>query len=91
MTIRPEDLVKILDTSWKRNAACSDIDYTYFFIPRYAEKVKDKFCADCPVKPSCLEYSLLTDSFGIWGGMTDIEREKKYSEIFRDSMREDYS
>lgn len=31
-------------------------------------------CAECGVSEECLEYSLLHEPFGIWGGKTERER-----------------
>ena len=31
-------------------------------------------CAECEVSEECLEYSLLHEPFGIWGGKTERER-----------------
>jgi WhiB family redox-sensing transcriptional regulator len=34
-----------------------------------------KFCSDCPVQEKCLDYALLAEPHGIWGGTTEEERE----------------
>lgn len=31
-------------------------------------------CARCPIWSSCLSYALEHESYGVWGGMTSIER-----------------
>jgi WhiB family redox-sensing transcriptional regulator len=31
-------------------------------------------CIGCPVRQECLEYSLIWEPFGIWGGHTEQER-----------------
>ena len=33
-------------------------------------------CNECPIRMSCLEYSLEWEPFGIWGGLTEGHREK---------------
>lgn len=32
-------------------------------------------CGECPIKEPCLSYALRNEGFGIWGGMTERERE----------------
>lgn len=33
-------------------------------------------CRDCPVMGECLDYALEHEAYGIWGGMTEQERER---------------
>jgi hypothetical protein len=33
-------------------------------------------CEGCPVQAACLNYGLKTDSQGIWGGLTELERQQ---------------
>lgn len=35
-----------------------------------------QICGDCHIKVECLAYSLYHEMFGIWGGMTEGERQK---------------
>jgi WhiB family transcriptional regulator, redox-sensing transcriptional regulator len=35
-----------------------------------------KICADCEVSEACLQFALVTDAEGIWGGTTRQQREK---------------
>lgn len=36
-----------------------------------------RFCDECPVKNLCGEYAILANEpFGIWGGLTPLERKK---------------
>lgn len=35
-----------------------------------------KNCIDCPVKSECLEYAILYNEHGVWGGTTEIERDR---------------
>lgn len=87
----PEYSTMALDTTWKLRAACKDaIEASIFFDPNLAREAK-KFCNGCPVRPDCLEYALLTEQYGIWGGMSDRERNKEFPLYIRDSMREDYT
>lgn len=35
-----------------------------------------KICASCPIREMCLDWALLTQSAGVWGGLTPSERIK---------------
>lgn len=35
-----------------------------------------KICSDCPIKDLCLDWALLTQVSGVWGGLTPLERKK---------------
>jgi WhiB family redox-sensing transcriptional regulator len=76
------------DTSWQEHAACSGVGQEMFFDGRSISG--KRYCANCPVKGDCLDWSLLTDQrFGIWGGYSTKERDKRYSQAVREAMRED--
>lgn len=65
-------------------AACSGDMGALFYPPVRSERrsVKaarelraKKVCATCPVRVECLEQALdVGERYGIWGGLTDIER-----------------
>lgn len=38
-------------------------------------KMAISICRQCPVRQECLSYALRNEGFGIWGGMTERERE----------------
>lgn len=64
--------------TWERRAACRGMTHVYF--PRNgSEKRAKAICATCPVQPECrqlaLELSHVVTLHGIWGGMTQRERE----------------
>lgn len=42
-------------------------------------------CQGCPVRAECLEYAVLWDCVGIWGGMTTKERIRHSREPLRDA------
>src|SRR5207249_7912786 len=45
------------------------------------EAVAKRVCAECPVRQQCLEHALaLPEQFGIWGGLTELERADERSE-----------
>jgi WhiB family redox-sensing transcriptional regulator len=68
----------MMNATWKAKGACHGMDPNIFF----PEKEKDSgeaiaICRPCPVRPICLEYAIehrVKD--GVWGGMTDKERQK---------------
>ncbi|MFM1783855.1 MAG: hypothetical protein RLZZ579_132 [Actinomycetota bacterium] len=35
-----------------------------------------KVCFDCPIQQLCLDWALLTQDSGVWGGLTPAERKK---------------
>jgi WhiB family redox-sensing transcriptional regulator len=67
--------------SWQLHAACRDADPDLFF-PLAREdsetlaqiEVAKTYCRTCLVIQECLSYALAHGSVGIWGGMTDAER-----------------
>lgn len=72
------------DAEWREEAACLAYPAVVFFglddtespVERRAREEKAKrICHTCPVLQPCLEYALATrEQYGIWGGMTEIER-----------------
>lgn len=66
---------------------CSSVDPELFFPQEsepYPGKIVSKYtdiaaakriCADCPIKLQCLEYGLKNAEIGIWGGLTESQRE----------------
>ena len=62
---------------WHHDAACKDADTDLFFIDRgRTSKAAKAYCAECPVSGECLDWSLSQSEtvFGVWGGMTLVER-----------------
>ena len=66
----------LLPGNWIREAACATADPDLFFPEdsRSPATEAKEFCARCPVRPECLEYSLAAEEFGVWGGLTEKER-----------------
>lgn len=80
-------------SAWQRQASCRNSDGAIFFLDepsKYSKKEYRNFCGSCPVKALCLEEALVYNYSGIWGGLTDKERNFKYSESFVSALREDY-
>lgn len=38
-------------------------------------------CQTCPVRKECLDYSLLHEPYGIWGGLSEQDRERKRRQL----------
>lgn len=66
---------------WWPLASCLGVDWKIFWpelISDFderddARKQAKKICASCPVAQECLDFGI-REPFGIWGGMTAIER-----------------
>lgn len=79
---------------WQKNALCAGIDSSIFFNDEDKNHNNDKdtykgICGRCPVRGECLEYALLYNMSGIWGGMTEKERFKLYSRDYLSILRDD--
>lgn len=69
-------------------AACSEIDPELFFpqdgedlpngrsvAPTYKNLAAARaICDSCELKARCLEYALRNDEYGVWGGLTEMQR-----------------
>jgi len=73
---------------WQDEAKCANIDVEKFF-ERATEKEAKRFCATCPVQGDCLQYALVYDMYGVWGGMSYKERKRKFPSDYRQALRED--
>lgn len=65
---------------WQKQARCAEVDPVIFF-PEKGEKTADakRVCFSCEVRLECLQYSLdMNERFGIWGGLTELDRIKLY-------------
>ena len=67
------------DWSWQDRALCKG-EKTSAWFPGYAGEsytaAAKRFCAACPVRRPCLEFALVHDEFGVWGGLTEGERRR---------------
>jgi len=72
-----------LDRDWQHRALCRGTDTDMFFSPEgergnvraRRERAAKQICQDCPVLADCRAYALTaTESYGIWGGMSETER-----------------
>ena len=73
---------------WQDEAKCRNLDTEQFFAKADTKEAK-KFCATCPVQSDCLEYALVYDLYGVWGGTSDADRKRKYSKDYREFLRDD--
>jgi WhiB family redox-sensing transcriptional regulator len=67
--------------AWQRRGNCADPDVpTWLFFPSRGDRKTLEaalaVCAGCAVRAECLSYGLQTGSAGIWGGTTEIERQR---------------
>jgi WhiB family redox-sensing transcriptional regulator len=73
---------------WQDEAECRGINTdTFFDDVRQAKKI----CSGCPVLGDCLQYALIYNLSGVWGGTTDKERSripKIEVEMLRDDAEE---
>jgi hypothetical protein len=56
--------------------------------PLFVGKKAADYCAQCPVRAICEEFSVLHDAEGIWGNMTDRQRNRSYPKEERFEMRD---
>ena len=68
---------------WQLHAECRGMDSAVFFSPdtergprrRRREAAAKAVCAQCPVIAECRTHALqVQEPYGIWGGLTEIER-----------------
>ena len=67
-----------LGTSWMEMARCRDVDPEVFF-PSDGPGVQaaQRYCAECLVRESCLEYALENHiQHGVWGGASERARRR---------------
>ena len=84
---------------WTVAARCNDAP-SYIFFPEEKNDPKFRpdplfdgmsfrdFCDDCPVMHMCKEFAVLHDAYGIWGGSTDNQRNRRYKKEERWEMRD---
>lgn len=65
--------------AWRAVAPCMSLsptqaDELFFIGPGQKAKRAKLYCNSCPVKRECLNFAIVHDEVGIWGGTTDAER-----------------
>lgn len=71
-------------TAWRLHGLCNTEDPELFFPVGHetSATVKAqlaearKVCANCPVLEQCREWAIPREAFGVWGGMSENEREE---------------
>lgn len=73
---RPDWWTPYMPPEWYRDAFCAEVDPAVFFPEKGGStRPAKKICAACPVIDQCRVYSLTNDEhFGIWAGMTELDR-----------------
>lgn len=66
------------ELAWQKQAACGKDPEADMFFPERGRPSnrKKKLCAACPVRDECLDHALTHEEEGIWGGLTEKERER---------------
>lgn len=66
------------EAGWRAAARCRDAEDPDLFFPERKASADEALalCASCPVLPACRRHALeLPERFGVWGGLTENERE----------------
>lgn len=80
---------------WQLDAACRTRDERLFFHPagergstrRRRDAAAKEICAECPVIMQCGAQALrVREPFGVWGGLTEDEREALLARSVRDAI-----
>ena len=65
---------------WQLRGACSGMDPSIFFSSARSQRAKQEarakaICQECPVITRCRQYAIdAAEPYGIWGGLTALER-----------------
>ena len=74
--------------AWKNRASCRG-KKTALFFEEHARGGYTTICPNCPVQSICLETALLYNLEGVWGGMSETKRNRKYNKEYREALRFD--
>ena len=76
----PVDLVSLVERAmpWRARAACIGMDTTLFFVGRGEKPHPDVVaaCDRCEVRDECLDWAVVHEKFGYWGGMGERPRRR---------------
>jgi WhiB family redox-sensing transcriptional regulator len=79
------------EIGWHNRAACRGEGPAKFFRDErgpYTNWGWEDFCRVCPVRTSCLAYSLLGEEhWGVWGGFTPNARRRLLSELLEGTVK----
>lgn len=70
------------DKTVNEQAGCRGLDTELFFPDRDVfsleeERIFARMCVECPVMLKCLEWGLVHERYGIWGGTTPVMRQRE--------------
>lgn len=74
--------------NWQLDGSCRNASPEVFFHPegergsarRDRDSAAKQVCLSCPVLQQCRQHALtVREPYGVWGGMTEAEREKLYA------------
>lgn len=62
-----------------KDAGCKGLSTEMFYpdkrvFNREEERFYNNLCARCPVREACMEWGLAHENYGIWGGLTPLQR-----------------
>lgn len=80
----------VLDPDFDRSQAlCRQVDPDLWFPPKGGSASEAKaICRRCEIRPACLRFALATNQpHGIWGGMTEEERNLLRRQILKRGKR----
>ena len=65
-------------SNWMSRGACAEMEPSFFFPSDGVGVTRArKICAECQVRPACLEYALEHRiEHGVWGGASERERRR---------------
>ena len=71
-----------LDASMYKQAGCRGLDTELFYPDRDVftkdeESMFQRMCVECPVMLQCLEWALVHERYGVWGGTTPSQRQRE--------------
>jgi len=79
--------IQFPDFIFDQSASCASVDPELFFpqeveispgkiVSKYTDiAAAKKVCAGCPIKWECLDFGLKNAEMGIWGGLTESQRD----------------
>jgi len=73
--------------NWRDRALCAQTGPALFFPEKEESPAEAKrVCGSCEVRAPCLEYALEhNEQFGVWGGLSELERRRLKRRVFNPS------
>lgn len=75
--------MSVYDVPNFKNPPCAQIDPELFFYPEtnsgvdiHNFKYAKQICSTCPYREPCAEYGLHNRVYGVWGGLSENERDQ---------------